>query len=326
MNDVIIVPYAPVHRTRWDHFVGRSKNGTFLFERSFMEYHSDRFADASALATDQAGRLLALFPASRSGTQLSSHAGLSYGGMISDEAMTSSLSLEIFAAWFRHFREQGVAEVVYKAVPSIYHRMPADEDRYALFDHGALLYRRDIMQTVELTAQAPTQERRRRGVKKAQKAGLAVRETDAVEAFWEVLAENLASRHQRRPVHTAEELQLLRGRFPDNIRLFGVYDGDVLLAGTLLFCCDSTIHAQYIASSVPARMSGALDLLFTTLIDMFRGSARYFDFGNSSENEGRYLNMGLIEFKEGFGARAIAHDFYRLDLAAWTEIPNEARR
>jgi Acetyltransferase (GNAT) domain len=326
MNDIVIVPYAPEHQTRWDQFVRRSKNGTFLFERNFMDYHSDRFIDASALVMDEANRLLALFPANRSGARLSSHAGLSYGGMISDEAMTSSLALAIFAAWFRHFREQGIAEVVYKAVPPIYHRMPADEDRYALFYHGASLYRRDTTQTVELATHAPVQERRRRGVKKAHKAGLAVRETDSVEAFWEILAENLASRHQLRPVHTADELRLLKGRFPDNIRLFGVYESGALHAGTLLFCCGSTIHAQYIASSMSARMVGALDLLFATLIEMFRSSARYFDFGNSNECEGRYLNRGLIEFKEGFGARAIVQDFYRLDLAAWTEIPNEARR
>jgi len=191
MNDVIIVPYAPEHRARWDQFVQRSKNGTFLFERSFMEYHGDRFADASALAIDRADRLLALFPASRSGAQLSSHAGLSYGGMISNETMTSPLALEIFAAWFSHFRKHGIAEIFYRAVPSIYHRMPADEDRYALFYYGASLYSRDVTQTIDFAARAPVQDRRRRGAKKAQKAGLIVRETDAVEAFWEILAENL---------------------------------------------------------------------------------------------------------------------------------------
>ena len=86
-----------------------------------MDYHRDRFTDASVLAMNAAGRVLALFPANRSGERLSSHAGLSYGGMVSDVAMTSRLALEIFAAWFKHFREQGIAEIVYKAVPPIYH-------------------------------------------------------------------------------------------------------------------------------------------------------------------------------------------------------------
>jgi hypothetical protein len=326
MTEFLVQPFAPEHRARWDEFVARSKNGTFVLQRGFMDYHSDRFTDASTLVSSTDGRLLALFPANRSGTRLSSHAGLSYGGMISDETMTGPLAIAIFASWFRHFQHQGVDQLVYKQVPHIYHRMPADEDRYALFYHGAAIYRRDMTQTVELAAQGPLQERRRRGAKKAAKAGFVVRETDAVEAFWEILAENLASRHQRRPVHSPEEIRLLQGRFPENIRLFGVFEGETLRAGTLVFCCGPTIHAQYIASSEPARMVGALDFLFLTLLDFFRPSARYFDFGNSNENEGRYLNLGLTEFKEGFGARAIVQDFYMLDLARWDEVTNEARR
>lgn len=319
MSDLIVRPYAPADQPAWDAFVDRSKNGTFLFRRGFMDYHADRFTDASVLVTDTAGRLLALFPANRSGTRLSSHAGLSYGGMICDETMLGPLALDIFAAWFTHARAQGVEEILYKAVPPIYHRMPADEDRYALFFHGATLYRRDMTQTVELAAQGPVQERRRRGMKKALKAGLFVTESDGIEAFWEVLAENLASRHQLRPVHSSAELRLLQGRFPEAIRLFAVQEGDRLCAGTLLFCCGPTIHAQYIASTDAARQQGALDLLFGTLLDRFRTEARYFDFGNSNEDEGRTLNRGLTEFKEGFGARGIVQDFFRVDLRQWQD-------
>jgi hypothetical protein len=95
-----------------------------------------------------------------------------------------------------------------------------------------------------------------------------------------------------------------------------VFDGERLCAGTVLYVTARVVHAQYIASDEAARSMGALDLLFTTLISWFRAEARYFDFGNSNEREGRYLNRGLADFKEGFGARAITQDFYRLRLAA----------
>ena len=32
------------------------------------------------------------------------------------------------------------------------------------------------------------------------------------------------------------------------------------------------------------------------------------------KNEGRFLNAGLIAQKEGFGARAVVHDFYELEI------------
>jgi hypothetical protein len=320
MVELVVRAYTPNDETRWDEFVGGSKNGTFLFRRNFMEYHSDRFTDASTLVTEAGGRLLAIFPANCSGTRIVSHAGLSYGGMVSNEAMTAPLALEIFAAWFSYFRAQGIVEVVYKAVPSIYHRMPADEDRYALFYHGATLYRCDLSQTVELAAQGPVQVRRRRGARKATEVGFTVRETDTIDQFWPILCDNLASRHQLRPVHSEAEMRLLQGRFPANIRLFGVYDGDVLRAGTLLFCCGQTTHAQYIAASEEARTVGALDLLFLTLLDSFRSRQRYFDFGNSNEDDGRFLNRSLAEFKEGFGARGIVQEFFRLNLEEWETL------
>ena len=36
-------------REAWNAFVALSKNGTFLFDRSYMDYHSDRFKDHSLM-------------------------------------------------------------------------------------------------------------------------------------------------------------------------------------------------------------------------------------------------------------------------------------
>src|SRR5205809_5827151 len=82
--------YTPLDRNIWDRFVETSKNGTFLFLRDYMDYHAELFEDASVLVTNRIGAVVALFPANRLGTQLVSHGGLSYGGMITDRLMTTS--------------------------------------------------------------------------------------------------------------------------------------------------------------------------------------------------------------------------------------------
>ena len=41
-----VARYDKSQETEWNSFVGRSKNGTFLFNRGFMDYHADRFTDA----------------------------------------------------------------------------------------------------------------------------------------------------------------------------------------------------------------------------------------------------------------------------------------
>jgi hypothetical protein len=307
--------YTAPDRELWDQFVQKSKNGTFLFMRDYMDYHRDRFDDFSAIATSSSGQIVAMFPANRVAFRLVSHGGLSYGGIILDSSITTSLAIDVFAGWLDQCRDLGIEEIIYKAMPAIYHRMPADEDRYALFRHGAALYRRDVLSVVDLGAAVPFQGRRRRGARTAAKYGLAVRESSNLEEFWPILQANLGSHHNLKPVHSVTEMRLLRERFPANIRLFGVFEGSRMCAGSVLYYATPTIHAQYIASTDHGRDLGALDLLFTSLIGATRKQARYFDFGNSNEQEGEYLNRGLADFKEGFGARAISQDFYRLRLS-----------
>ena len=42
----------------------------------------------------------------------------------------------------------------------------------------------------------------------------------------------------------------------------------------------------------------------------------YFDFGISTEDGGQDLNVGLIDNKESYGARAVAYDQYEVDVGA----------
>ena len=47
-----IIPYSINRKEVWDQFVAQSKNGTFLFQRNFMDYHADRFFDCSLMIYD----------------------------------------------------------------------------------------------------------------------------------------------------------------------------------------------------------------------------------------------------------------------------------
>ncbi len=307
--------YTASDSDRWNAFVRSSRNGTFLFDRSYMDYHSDRFADHSLLASDESGRLLALLPAHESGERLVSHGGLTYGGFVIDGRMTVSLMLDLFGAAAEELRRSGFAMLLYKSIPYIYHRAPAEEDRYALFRAGARLVRRDHLAVVDYRAPQPRQDRRLRSIRKAEKLGLIVRETEDLGAYWEILSANLMSRYGVQPVHSVDEIVLLKSRFPEHIRLVAAYDGEAMRAGVVVYLSDCVCHAQYIGASDEGREQGALDVIFDHLIKTFAGVTRYFDFGTSTERNGAFLNAGLADFKEGFGARAVVHDHYEVDLA-----------
>ena len=51
-----------------------------------------------------------------------------------------------------------------------------------------------------------------------------------------------------------------------------------------------------------------------TLIDNFKGTKEYFDFGISTENNGMYLNEGLISQKEGFGSRIVCYQTWKVNI------------
>lgn len=307
-------PYSSADARSWNEFIAKSKNGTFLFNRLYMDYHADRFADSSLVVCSPDGHWLSVLPANRLGNTLVSHGGLSYGGLVSDEGMTTSQMADLFADLIRYLADAGIEQLEYKTVPTIYHRLPAEEDRFALFLHGASLSRRDVLSVVDMAAPGPIQERRRRGARKAEGLGIAIEPSDDWPSFWSVLTDNLMERHGRRPVHSVDEITSLSRNFPANIRLFVAKRERAVLGGAVLYLSDRTAHVQYIGSSVDGRQSGALDLLFSWLIERHR-SLRYFDFGISNEGDGRALNRGLCEFKEGFGGRTIVHDHYLLRLS-----------
>ena len=306
--------YDIADRQEWDSFIGKSKNGTFLFNRGYMEYHNDRFEDCSLLVYDNK-KLRAVLPANVKDDILQSHGGLTYGGLISDGCMTTETAMEMFSEINKYLLEQGIEKVVYKPTPWIYHTLPAEEDLYAIIQVcGAKLISREISSTVYLPNRPKFSQLRRRCVNKARRNGIIVRESNDIATFWNILNANLEGRYGVSPVHTEKELSLLASRFPDSIKLFMAYDGEEALGGTLVFVMNEIVHTQYIAASPKGKTVGALDMVFDELINEEFSNYRFLDFGKSTEHHGIWLNKNLIHQKEGFGGRGVCYDVYEWNV------------
>lgn len=294
----------------WNAFVAQSKNGTFLFDRRFMDYHADRFHDYSMMFYID-DRLLAVMPAHVDGDCLVTHGGLTYGGLVMSPKIRASQVCEIFRNLNEVLRWDGFRRVVYKAVPWIYHRQPAEEDLYALTAvcHARLTIR-DISSAIIGNRKMRFSGSRKDGIRKARKKGLEVRESTDFAAFWQILNDNLTSKYGVCPVHSVAELELLHGRFPEQIKLYMVFDGEQPLGGTVLFLTPQVLHTQYISANAYGKQHGAIDLLFDHLINNVYADYSYIDFGKSTVSDSADLNEQLIFQKEGFGARAVCYDTY----------------
>lgn len=308
-----ISPYRPELAGRWNAFVEQSKNGTFLFHRDYMDYHADRFTDASLLAFEDETQVVAVFPASRSGPVVTSHGGLTYGGWVSDARMTTPAMLRIFELLRQWGAANSVTTIRYKTVPRCYHRMPADEDLYALFVEGARLVRQDLSSVLDLAAAPAWSKGRRQALSKARAQGVTVVRSTDYEDFHACLAQVLAV-HGATPVHSVAELELLASRFADRIRLYAASLKGRAIAYVLAFDCGQTVHTQYLAARAEGRAYGGLEAIIHRIQFEDYADRRYLSFGISTEDEGRRLNVGLVAQKEMFGARAMVCSFYDLAI------------
>jgi hypothetical protein len=302
----------------WDDFVTEAPMATFLHSRRFLSYHGDRFADQSLLLRDSRSRLIGVFPAAIDTDEgrVVSHPGITYGGVVHRGRVSGRAMTTAIAAIRDHYRRRGFRALRYKVVPSIYHQRPSADDVYALVNLGAQLYRCDLSCAIDLADRRERSERRRRGERKAVRHSVTVAEgSKDLDALWRILEENLAREHGVPPTHTVDEMRLLCSLFPDAISVITARLDAEVIAGVVLFETSRVLHAQYIASSLAGREVAALDAVLEHCIDRAAVSGtRFFDFGISTEEEGRVLNAGLYKFKSEFGGGGVVHEFFELEL------------
>jgi hypothetical protein len=302
-------PFYPDNTARWDAFVRTARNGVFLFERSYMDYHAARFEDASLMIW-RGDDLIALLPAHRldseGGPVLVSHSGLTFGGLILHGALRAQDTLEIVDGLCAKLRSESWHALRVRPVPHIFHRQPSEDELYALLRRGARVVRSDLAHTVDLARRPPLAGGRRNARSRARRAGVQVRRSNDWAAAWTLVEAVLAARHGALPTHALHEIVTLAQRF-ERISLHAAFPGDATnappLAVAVTYAYDGVLHTQYLAASEAGREIGALDAVIEMLLEHPPAGTRWLSFGVSTYDQGRQLNAGLAAQKEMFGAR-----------------------
>ena len=309
--------------TLWERFVKNSRNGTFMQLRRFLNYHpKERFEDASLMVLDQKGDLIAVVPAAVKQEEgkkvLCSHPGASHGGIIVGHNLKTTTALKAVEKIKDFVRSHGFTSIEIKNVPRIYYKWPCDEIDYALRSHGFFIARTELATAMPLCHyhEKKSNTSTLRSARKAMKNQLTVKESSDLQKYWVILMNNLANRHQVKPTHSYEEIVDLSKRFPDKIKLFGVYRQENLIAGTLVFVLNERVlNCFYIAHDENYQQLRPLNLLFYQLIKWgIQQGYQYLDWGISTEDGGKKINPGLFNFKEGFGGRGVLREIYRLNF------------
>ena len=175
----------------------------------------------------------------------------------------------------------------------------------------------DVSTYVNLSDPLKMPKGRKAQISRARREGVVIEELTELQdfnRFIELENEVLTQRHNVQAVHTGEELKLLHDRLPENIHLFAALKEGNLIAGTVVYEYDQVIHTQYMAANDEARTVGALDLAVATVIEKYKNTKKWLDFGISTEHGKIYLNEGLCSQKEGFGGRTGVYEIWELNL------------
>lgn len=307
-----ITDYKPEFNNQWNDFVKSSLNGTFLFHRDFMDYHANRFKDYSLLVFND-GDLLAVLPAHIEGDVLYSHQGLTYGGLVYKSGLKLNTIVDISRLILYFLSTKGVTKLVVNEVPQIYYKAPDFSFQYILQIIKAKQYRTDVLSIVKPIESSYSKDRKA-GYKRGLKNGLKVEETNNLLPFWnQILIPNLQQKHDVKPVHSVDEILLLKSKFSKQIRQFNVYYNGTIVAGTTIFETEKVAHSQYISGNKNKNKLGSLDFLHVYLLENVFKDKPYFDFGTSNENNGSQINNGLLYWKQGFGCKIFAQKFYEIE-------------
>ena len=295
----------------WDNFVSSANNGTLFHTRRFLNYHHEgRFNDHS-LEFYKKGKLVGVFPAALIETgnkrQLVSHPGASVGSFVVPEDLAFADALEMVEQLVDYSKRENLDGIKLTQPPTIYSKRLSHYIDFALQKNGFLYAKREISSILFLEKSidenlSKFKSTHRTAVRKAEKSGVVVKETDDFASFYEILKKNLSIRHDVKPTHSLDELLHLKELFPDKINLFGAYIEGEMVAGVINFIAtENVVLAFYISHNEDFQEVRPINLLFYKIFEWaIQKKYNVFDFGIFTVNE--EPNMGLARFKENFGA------------------------
>lgn len=303
----------------WDRLVDVSWNGTFLHTRRYLSYHGNRFKDASLIIENEQGLPVAVIPVAvdpHDPEAIISHPGITYGGMVHGGMLRGEDMVNAMKMVCEYYSNAGYKSLTYKAVPFFYHRIPDEDNKYAIYRLNGQRIRCELSAVIDIFSRGQLSGRRKRCLSKAAGSGLKIISGDKLlPDFWRLLENTLRQRHNANPVHSLLEITKLSKLFPENMECVAAVQGGKMVAGALLYKTHSVTRTQYMASDDDGRRTGALDLVLERSILKARETGfRYFDLGTSNQEQGKMLNQNLYQFKTEFGARGVVFEQFQIAL------------
>ncbi len=338
------------NKTAWNVFIKNNSEGHFFFETDYLFYHKERFEDFSLLIYNQKNELICVLPAcfekieeEKIGEEknIFSHKGLTFGGFVFKDKLSFLEKRKCVLDCLHFLEKYNFKYLIIKPIPSFF-LMDKNEAIHRILNDNLLestILRVEANCVIDLptsktdyqnTTYQNYSKRKKRNLKKASQANLEIEKIKIATDFWKIIEQNLRCRHNLLPVHSAIEIQLLHDKFSQNIHFLIVKNSkNDIIACSVVFIYQSTIHLQYLAATKKGKETNALDFLINYLVEnhsvFFNKSTpskgfEYLSLGvsdlrNTNEiRDNNSINEGLFKWKEEFGAKVFSHFVYQIAL------------
>ncbi|MET3697020.1 acetyltransferase (GNAT) family protein [Bacillus oleivorans] len=317
-------------KVKVDKFIMDSNsNGEFINTIKYLSYHNESwFNDDSVIVKDvSSGVIKSVMMAAikkNDDNTIISHPGTTFSGPIFNgkrnfEEMEQILEL-ILSYYDKKYKYMEL-----KIQPNHYSTQPYQEVEYLLLKIGFRFGFTALSNVIDLKKYKEENDflklynqKRRNQVKKSIKESnyTFTRLNNIDENIWTNMERNIRTKFETNTTHTYNQIVDLHDKFKENIVPYATYRKDGQYgAFALAFKFKNVFHTQYLDLNYELRQEYPnLFLIHTLVKEAISEGFGYFSFGASTENGGRDLNLGLYNYKSGFGGGSILLPVYKRKL------------
>lgn len=248
---------------------------------------------------------------SRSANSINSLEYSPFGGFILSKLASQNTIAKLIMNIEDWCSMNGVMEISIRVYPDIYDPIESNLVHSVLLRTGYRVVLKELLQviTIDENSLARFNRNRKRSLRSCVEAGFRFVKlsSDQIEAAYKIFVE--CRNDKNYPVTMSlDDFKNAFKKFPDRYLLFGVLDGDTLIATSVCIAVnDQILYDFFHGDKLSMRKFSPITVLLKGIIEFCQtGGFRLLDLGVSTDTAG--INIGLQRFKHSFGS----HDNQKL--------------
>jgi len=298
-----IIKYNNSYLNIWEDFCENALFSTIYHTRKFISYHPEnRFEDESILIYEDK-ELVCILPCCKKGDNYFSYLGATYGGPVISKKYSKIKYMEIIInkifEYYDNKIEFRIANDIYfkESIYSLYfllsqkNKIYTELSWYIRSDNNfidSISHKRNKNYFLKILSN------------KDIICNYSDNEEDYIN-FYNILNKNLKINHDSNPTHSLDEFLKIKNLLKDKQRLYLVKNKNDILGGVYVIkVTDQCYYTFYISRNIDLDKSDVSIIysMYKISEDAQKENVKYIDYGITTENYGKLINVGLSDYKE----------------------------